>query len=379
MNVYDPAHPRRGFTLIELLVVIAIIAVLIALLLPAVQSAREAARRMQCVNNMKQLGLAQNNYESANGSYPPGAFYAREGSGALIANGDFSAQARMLPFLEQAALFNSANFSWYCKNGATPYRGSYINQTVTQTRLQNFLCPSAPLLSWNMGSASPGWSGIPYSATAPGNNYFASVGSSLEINADYTGFPPNGVFQFMGNTGQAIRIASVTDGTSNTVAFGEWLTGDGSAGQLTLATDVSFAGAFPAGVTRNTATMALSLALYPSYVQWQAQCGSLQAAMNAADVSASSLGMGWAFGLMGNSMGNLVFTPNAANAYCTASVEGNGFQEPGAFGLSSFHPGGANVTMCDGSVRFVKNSVNPQTLWALGSRSQGEVISADSY
>ena len=97
----DRPYPRRGFTLIELLVVVAIIAVLIALSLPAVQSARETARRIQCVNNLKQLGVAQNNYESANGSYPPGAFYAREGSGDLIDNGDFSAQARMLPFRGQ--------------------------------------------------------------------------------------------------------------------------------------------------------------------------------------------------------------------------------------------------------------------------------------
>src|SRR6201987_967316 len=99
-----------GFTLIELLVVIAIIAVLIALLLPAVQAAREAARRIQCVNNLKQIGLATLNYVSAYDVFPAGAFIGRTSLGNLVNKGDWSAQARILPFLEQSPLFNAANF-----------------------------------------------------------------------------------------------------------------------------------------------------------------------------------------------------------------------------------------------------------------------------
>jgi prepilin-type N-terminal cleavage/methylation domain-containing protein/prepilin-type processing-associated H-X9-DG protein len=370
---------RRGFTLIELLVVIAIIAVLIALLLPAVQAAREAARRAQCISNMKQVALALNNYESANGSYPPGAQLAREGTGVLIGNGDFSAQARLLPFLEQQALYNAANFSWYCKNGNSPYRGSWINSTVTGTRLSVFLCPSNPPPGWNLKSSGPGWYGVPFPGTAPGTTYFASVGSTLEFDSSKTGGPPNGIFSYLNSSGTVNTVASVTDGTSNTVCFGEWKTGDGSATLLTRATDMSFSKKYPSGVSRNTATITMSTAVYPAYLQWQATCAAQQGASNSADVSSSSLGMGWAWGLMGNSMGNLIFPPNASNIYCTVSTFGNGFQQPGSFGLSSFHPGGANVAMCDGSVRFLKNSVNPYTLWSIGSRAGGEVLSQDAF
>ena len=178
---------RTGFTLIELLVVIAIIAVLIALLLPAVQAAREAARRVQCVNNLKQIGLGLHNYVSANDCLPPGAFLTWSPvAQTQIINGDFSAHVRLLPYLEQQSLYNAANFSVSAINDVT---GALINGTVTTTRLTAFLCPSDGPPTWLGTDDAPMTTSV-----APGNNYFASTGSSLEFDFGQTGGPPNGVF-----------------------------------------------------------------------------------------------------------------------------------------------------------------------------------------
>jgi prepilin-type N-terminal cleavage/methylation domain-containing protein len=168
-----PDLPRRrpAFTLIELLVVIAIIAVLIALLLPAVQAAREGARRAQCTNNLKQIGLALHNYISTNDCVPPAALDTRIAAGTTIANGGFGALARLLPYLEQQSLYNASNFSINVINGAV---GVWINSTAIHTRVNGFLCPS---------DTPPSWPTITVDKSiAPGNNYFASVGSSLEFD-----------------------------------------------------------------------------------------------------------------------------------------------------------------------------------------------------
>ena len=135
------SRPRLGFTLIELLVVIAIIAVLIALLLPAVQAAREAARRIQCTNNLKQIGLALHNYHQAIGTFPlanaTGWSAGQFGTG-LTTWGTWSGQAMMLPYLEQNTIYNACNFSWNCWYGT----GEYINSTAFHTKINSFLCPS---------------------------------------------------------------------------------------------------------------------------------------------------------------------------------------------------------------------------------------------
>jgi prepilin-type N-terminal cleavage/methylation domain-containing protein/prepilin-type processing-associated H-X9-DG protein len=360
---------RRGFTLIELLVVIAIIAVLIALLLPAVQAAREAARRAQCVNNLKQIGLSLHNYIQVNDTVPPACLDTLTTAVALITNGSYSAQARLLPFLEQQAMYNAANFSVNVINSGV---GANMNRTVVSTRLNSFLCPSDTPPSWNLIFTA-------YTAVAPGNSYFASVGSSLEFNASMTGGPPNGVFAYypLGKGGAPVSIAGITDGTSNTIAFGEWRIGDGNTNLVSAGSDIVMVGSYPSGVTRNTPQMSMP-AGGSVLLPWLQQCASNLLASRTNHTS--YLGMDWAIGLMSYSFGTVVMPPNPKYPFCSVStVSSNTIQNPAAIGLSSRHPGGANVLMCDGSVRFLKDSTNQYTVWALGSRAQGEVISSDAY
>ena len=192
---------RRGFTLIELLVVIAIIAVLIALLLPAVQAAREAARRVSCVNNLKQIGLAMHNYHQINDVFPPGGFPAYTPTANTGNNASPSAHARLLPFLEQQPLYNALNWSLPVINDPQPPGtgyAPYANTTVTITRLTAFICPSDNPPNWNLSSASQP---LP-NYRAPGNSYFASIGSSLEFASRQTSGPPNGPFSYVGEIGR---------------------------------------------------------------------------------------------------------------------------------------------------------------------------------
>jgi prepilin-type N-terminal cleavage/methylation domain-containing protein/prepilin-type processing-associated H-X9-DG protein len=362
---------RRGFTLIELLVVIAIIAVLIALLLPAVQAAREAARRVQCVNNLKQIGLALHNYIDSNQTVPPAAVDTRKiETLTTIANGGFGPLARLLPFLEQSAVYNSANFSVDVINGAD---GMWSNTTAIFTRINGFLCPSDNAPSWPAITA--------YTGTAPGVNYFASVGSSLEFDNSQTGGAPNGIFYYI-KTGSAgpVTLAGITDGTSNTIAFGEWIVGDGNDQYVTVPSDIVFVGSYPPGVTRNTPQMELPAGAGP-FQQWVQMCGSgLTLSSDRTSTHTSQLVMGWAWGLPGFSFGNVVLAPNPKTPNCSVDTgSDNTLWNPGLWTLSSRHAGGANVLLADGSVRLLKDSTNLQTVWALGSRAQGEVISADSY
>jgi prepilin-type N-terminal cleavage/methylation domain-containing protein/prepilin-type processing-associated H-X9-DG protein len=373
MNSHRRFARSRGFTLIELLVVIAIIAVLIALLLPAVQAAREAARRIQCTNNLKQLGLAMHNYISTNNVFPPGGFPARASNATTLSNGDFSLHTRMLNYLEQQPLFNATNFSLCVKNDVSPFTGPWSNSTCSATRINGFLCPSSVAPSWNLQMP-----GVPFTAQAPGNSYFGSVGSSLEFSSVQTVGPPNGVFSYAGISGGNLPLSSVTDGTSNTVAFGEWKIGDGNSAQLTVASDVSYTGAYPAGITRNTVSMALNASTLAAFNTWLTLC-SKDLPGTATDTNSSTVGENWAFAIFGNTMGNLLVPPNSQYPNCSVAASGGALQNPGMFRLSSFHPGGANVTMCDGSVKFLKDSTNIQIVWALGSYGQGEVVSSDSY
>jgi prepilin-type N-terminal cleavage/methylation domain-containing protein/prepilin-type processing-associated H-X9-DG protein len=361
---------RRGFTLIELLVVIAIIAVLIALLLPAVQAAREAARRMQCTNNLKQIGLAIHNYHEINNCFPSGALPILDNAMTAMGNNySASTHARVLPNVDQQPLYNAMNWSLSVINLARD-NGTAANSTVTATPLSVFLCPSDILPSWSYEGSGPLASFL-----APGNCYFASMGSSLEFSGAETGGPPNGPFMY---AGMAIGIANITDGTSNTIAFGEWKTGDGNQNVVTIPTDTIFLGQSPAGTARNNGTMVMPNAILATSLQaWATLCASGEGVDRTNQTS--DLGRCWAFGLNSYTMGNILLPPNPQYPNCsTVSKSSNAIQNPGNWGMSSYHPGGCNILLCDGSVRFVKNSVSLPTVWALGSRSGGEVISSDS-
>jgi prepilin-type N-terminal cleavage/methylation domain-containing protein/prepilin-type processing-associated H-X9-DG protein len=365
---------RRGFTLIELLVVIAIIAVLIALLLPAVQAAREAARRAQCVNNMKQIGIALHNYHNSNDSFPPGALMMYTGGaigGISHNNWGPSAHARLLSSMEQQALYNALNFSHGVFNDKL---GTPINRTVTVTQINSFVCPSGPTPGWNFEGATAPLG----SYKAPGNSYFASCGSTLEFAMQQTKGPPNGPFPYYGSKGHSIGIRDITDGASNTLGFGEWRIGSGVL-KKNSPQDIIYVGSLPGGTARNNGTLNMpNPVLVGAFPTWLNQCASMYKSGSGRFAKSVTLGESWIMGMVGYTQGNVLQAPNARYPNCNSNGKG-AIESVGVFGLSSYHPGGANMLLLDGSVRFLKDSANNHTVWALGSINQGEIIDASSY
>jgi prepilin-type processing-associated H-X9-DG protein/prepilin-type N-terminal cleavage/methylation domain-containing protein len=329
-----------AFTLIELLVVIAIIAVLIALLLPAVQAAREAARRAQCVSNLKQIGIALNHYHAALNSYPVGFLYAYVGASPESSPQQYrwSVLAQMSPYLEQSNVFSAFNFNFPI--AYKPTSGSSLfwpfypaNTTAMSIQVRLFLCPS--------DGAPP-----PLDGSAP-TNYAFCAGDGGN-GGDATG--ANGAFIL----GEAESVATLGDGTGQTIAASEHLLGIAGPYSQTTPTPV------PSPWNRALARVA---------------AGPLTDSDCAAAPSGWLLNKGasWWDGDYLNALYNHYLPPNAGRPDCIT------YHNPGWKTARSFHPGGVNVLFCDGHVTFLKNSIQPATWRALSTRNGGEVLSADSF
>jgi prepilin-type N-terminal cleavage/methylation domain-containing protein/prepilin-type processing-associated H-X9-DG protein len=339
---------RAGFTLIELLVVIAIIAMLIALLLPAVQSAREAARRAQCTNNMKQLGLAIHNYESIHGMLPIGRvwtpMFGVAFPGFFMGPQNTNWFTQMLPQFEQQALYDAFNFAVGLEGipDATGMPlGFSVNSTVFGSKIASFQCPSD---SATLFQAT--WPTNGRLIVSPRGNYVASWGNTVWSQQNSAGFAANRnlpvVFRPSAFGHQAVRLAGVTDGTSGTIFTGEVMQGSLNDARGAV---WSLAGVFMSRFTPN----------------------GLRDYYGVADPSGGNgdrLGDGFCVSEPGRELPCLTVPFPYYDFYA---------------GSRSRHLGGVNVGFGDGSIRFIKDTIDERVWVSLGSISGGEVISADSY
>ncbi len=337
---------HRGFTLIELMVTIGIIAILAGLLLPAVQSARESARRSTCRNNLHQIGLALHTYHETFSCFPitvtavPLPGYGPN-STDLFYSGYYSTQTRLLPGLDQQNLFNAINFSAeaippvtiaYHSPTAAEQAQNAINATVSRTGMAVFLCPS---------DSGP--------FRESGNNYRANVG--VGVNPDVSALHPdsgNGLFSEI----HATTAASVPDGLSHTAAFSERVQGSGPR-PMSPFRDYWLIRTGFVGTADHLLT-ACQIAARPDYSDGFVFGGD-----------------GWFWAGRDRTLYNHAQVPNGSVPDCLAGAI---MIPPGMATAKSFHPGGVNTLMGDGSVRFVAGSIAQEIWRGFGTRNGGELV-----
>lgn len=357
-QVVNVKNRRRAFTLIELLVVIAIIAVLIALLLPAVQQAREAARRSQCKNNLKQLGIALHNYHDTYNMFPVQGFpsFCIQNNNEIDwRNGSFLVS--ILPFIDQAPLFNQWNFNT-AQRGAGSFgslgslcdAGANANSSLSNRSIPGYLCPT---------DASPKNA----AGGAPGLNYAGNSGNSISWYGNWDLTNQNGVI----NATRTVNVRDITDGTSNTLLMGEVKMG-GIPGDFGNAV-VNVGSPQPAdgiGTLSNATYQAQAQAYFNAGLAvWNNGAGG-------GSNSITSSHANWAVGSATQPVFNVLMTPNPNGPDVNANCNGCGPDNWGISAARSFHTGGVHVAMADGSVRFIQNNINWTTWNNLGNRFDGQ-------
>jgi prepilin-type N-terminal cleavage/methylation domain-containing protein/prepilin-type processing-associated H-X9-DG protein len=342
----------RAFTLIELLVVIAIIAVLIALLLPAVQGAREASRRLQCANNLKQIGLALHSYHGVFETFPPGRVRLRVDYEGRC----FSTFSQILPQLEQAATFNSINFNLNADDENDIDLGGGQNSTVRYLVVGTFLCPS-DFTQKVWGQRAP-------------TNYLVNTGTTYPISPfSLSRLPITGIFF----DNSSVRVADITDGTSQTVAVSETIKSEpGSAVALDWDGHTTTTGfVMTRGASNNGGG--------PELISYNDQC------TGAGLLMLNLRGSSWILGVPAVTMYNHDRTPNDLRIDCIGGLTHSRCQidtlDASSLSVSarSRHADGVNALFADGSVHFIKSTINLPFWRAIGSRHGGESISTSDY